>query len=43
MSNFREVNNNDILKKWYDCMEVLSLLKTHLLHLEVLGSGTVEA
>lgn len=21
MSNFREVNNNDILKKWYDCME----------------------
>ncbi len=21
MSNFRKVNENDILKKWYDCME----------------------
>lgn len=25
MSNFREVNNNDILKRWYDCMEEVYL------------------
>lgn len=25
MSNFREVNDDDILKKWYDCMEEIYL------------------
>lgn len=25
MNNFREVNKNDILKRWYDCMEEVYL------------------